>query len=98
MAYQLNGQRTYALEGAIFIAGAAVQMLRDGLKIVRTADETVSWPGAPIRAAGLSRAAFVGLGAPYWNAEARGPIFGLTGERRGLSWPRPRSRPSATRP
>ncbi len=40
VAYQLNGQRTYALEGAIFIAGAAVQMLRDGLKIVRTADET----------------------------------------------------------
>ena len=79
VAYQLNGQRTYALEGAIFIAGAAVQMLRDGLKIVRTADET----GKLARSADPAQQvylvpAFVGLGAPYWNAEARGAIFGLT--------------------
>jgi glycerol kinase len=79
VAYQLKGQRTYALEGAIFIAGAAVQMLRDGLKIVRTADET----GRLARSADPAQQvylvpAFVGLGAPYWNAEARGAIFGLT--------------------
>jgi glycerol kinase len=79
VAYQLNGKRTYALEGAIFIAGAAVQWLRDGLKIVRKASET----GALAKAADPSQQvylvpAFVGLGAPYWNAEARGALFGLT--------------------
>ncbi len=79
VAYQLNGQRTYALEGAIFIAGAAVQWLRDGLKLVKTASET----GALAKAADPHQhvylvPAFVGLGAPYWNAEARGALFGLT--------------------
>ncbi|HRX34903.1 MAG TPA: glycerol kinase GlpK [Aestuariivirga sp.] len=79
VAYQLGGQRTYALEGAIFIAGAAVQWLRDGLKLVKTAGET----GALARAADVHQQvymvpAFVGLGAPYWNAEARGALFGLT--------------------
>jgi glycerol kinase len=79
VAYQLNGKRTYALEGAIFIAGAAVQWLRDGLKIVKKASET----GALAKAADPNQQvylvpAFVGLGAPYWNAEARGALFGLT--------------------
>ena len=79
VAYQLNGKRTYALEGAIFIAGAAVQWLRDGLKLVETARET----GALAKAADPGQhvylvPAFVGLGAPYWNADARGAIFGLT--------------------
>jgi glycerol kinase len=79
VAYQLNGKRTYALEGAIFIAGAAVQWLRDGLKIVKKASET----GALAKAADPTQQvylvpAFVGLGAPYWNAEARGALFGLT--------------------
>ena len=79
VAYQLDGKRTYALEGAIFIAGAAVQWLRDGLKLVSSANET----GALARAADPNQhvylvPAFVGLGAPYWNAEARGAIFGLT--------------------
>jgi glycerol kinase len=79
VAYQLDGKRTYALEGAIFIAGAAVQWLRDGLKLVRTAGET----GALARTADPHQQvylvpAFVGLGAPYWNAEARGAVFGLT--------------------
>jgi glycerol kinase len=79
VAYQLNGKRTYALEGAIFIAGAAVQWLRDGLKLVETAGEA----GALAKAADPNQSvylvpAFVGLGAPYWNAEARGAIFGLT--------------------
>ncbi|WP_395660655.1 glycerol kinase GlpK [Aestuariivirga sp.] len=79
VAYQLDGKRTYALEGAIFIAGAAVQWLRDGLKLVNSADQT----GALAKAADPNQhvylvPAFVGLGAPYWNAEARGAIFGLT--------------------
>ena len=79
VAYQLDGKRTYALEGAIFIAGAAVQWLRDGLKIVKTAGET----GGLAKAADPNQQvylvpAFVGLGAPYWNAEARGALFGLT--------------------
>lgn len=79
VAYQLNGQRSYALEGAIFIAGAAVQWLRDGLKIVRRAADT----GALAKAADPNQSvymvpAFVGLGAPYWDAEVRGALFGLT--------------------
>jgi glycerol kinase len=79
VAYQLNGKRTYALEGAIFIAGAAVQWLRDGLKLVKKASET----GALAMKADAAQSvylvpAFVGLGAPYWNADARGAIFGLT--------------------
>ncbi len=79
VAYQLNGKRTYALEGAIFIAGAAVQWLRDGLKIIKSAKET----GALAKASDPAQSvylvpAFVGLGAPYWNAEARGAVFGLT--------------------
>jgi glycerol kinase len=79
VAYQLDGKRTYALEGAIFIAGAAVQWLRDGLKLVNSASET----GALAKSADPGQhvylvPAFVGLGAPYWNAEARGAIFGLT--------------------
>jgi glycerol kinase len=79
LAYQLNGKRTYALEGAIFIAGAAVQWLRDGIKVVKTAKET----GDLARASDPHQhvylvPAFVGLGAPYWNADARGALFGLT--------------------
>jgi glycerol kinase len=79
VAYQFDGKRTYALEGAIFIAGAAVQWLRDGLKLVKTAGET----GALASAADPHQQvylvpAFVGLGAPYWNADARGALFGLT--------------------
>jgi glycerol kinase len=79
VAYQLNGKRTYALEGAIFIAGAAVQWLRDGMKLVRKASET----GPLAKSADDKQQvylvpAFVGLGAPYWNAEARGALFGLT--------------------
>ena len=79
VAYQLDGKRTYALEGAIFIAGAAVQGLRDGLKLVKKAGET----GELARSADANQnvylvPAFVGLGAPYWKAEARGALFGLT--------------------
>jgi glycerol kinase len=79
VAYQLDGKRTYALEGAIFIAGAAVQWLRDGLKIIASAPES----GALAADADDGQdvylvPAFVGLGAPYWQPEARGALFGLT--------------------
>ncbi len=79
LAYRLEGRPTYALEGAIFVAGAAVQWLRDGLGLIVTASETE----ALARAADPSRKvymvpAFTGLGAPYWDAEARGALLGLT--------------------
>ena len=79
IAYQLDGKRIYALEGAIFIAGAAVQWLRDGLQVIKNAKET----GALAEASDPQQQvylvpAFVGLGAPYWNADARGALFGLT--------------------
>ncbi len=78
IAYQLNGQPTYALEGSIFIAGAVVQWLRDGLKIIGAAPETQPLAEAadPMQELYLVPA-FVGLGAPYWNAECRGALFGL---------------------
>ncbi|GIK96014.1 MAG: glycerol kinase [Alphaproteobacteria bacterium] len=79
IAYQIEGRRTYALEGAIFVAGAAVQWLRDGLGIIASAAET----GPLAEAADPHQdvylvPAFVGLGAPYWDAEARGALYGLT--------------------
>jgi glycerol kinase len=79
VAYQLNGQRTYALEGAIFIAGAAVQWLRDCLHLVSRAAEVdeLSKTANPNEEVYLVPA-FVGLGAPWWDAEARGALFGLT--------------------
>ncbi len=79
IGYQLNGKRTYALEGSIFIAGAVVQWLRDGLKIIREAGETqaLAEQADPSQELVLVPA-FTGLGAPYWNAECRGAIFGLT--------------------
>ncbi|MEM6729576.1 MAG: glycerol kinase GlpK [Pseudomonadota bacterium] len=79
IAYQLGGKTTYALEGSIFIAGAVVQWLRDGLKIIREASETQ--PLAEKADAGQEVylvPAFTGLGAPYWDAECRGAIYGLT--------------------
>lgn len=79
IAYQLNGQRHYALEGAIFVAGAAVQWLRDGLGIIKHASESgaLAAQADPAQQVYLVPA-FVGLGAPYWDAEARGAMFGLT--------------------
>ena len=79
IAYQLDGKRTYALEGSIFIAGAAVQWLRDGLKIIAKSSDV----GALAERADPAEAvylvpAFVGLGAPYWDPQARAAIFGLT--------------------
>ena len=79
IAYRLEGQSTYALEGSIFLAGAAVQWIRDGLKLVSHASET----GPLARTADPSQnvymvPAFVGLGAPWWDADARGAIYGIT--------------------
>jgi glycerol kinase len=79
IAYQIGGRRTYALEGSIFVAGAAVQWLRDGLGIIQSAAET----GAMAERADPAQdvylvPAFVGLGAPYWNPDVRGALFGLS--------------------
>ncbi|MDO6584145.1 glycerol kinase GlpK [Salipiger sp. 1_MG-2023] len=79
IAYQLDGKRTYALEGSIFIAGAVVQWLRDGLKIIRSASESQPLAQSADPSQSLVMVpAFTGLGAPYWNAECRGAVFGLT--------------------
>ena len=79
IAYQLDGKPTYALEGSIFIAGAVVQWLRDGLGIIGDAAETqpLAEQADPAQQVYLVPA-FVGLGAPYWDAECRGAIYGLT--------------------
>ena len=79
IAYQLEGKRTYALEGAIFIAGAAVQWLRDGLKIIAKSSDVgpLAARADPAEEVYLVPA-FVGLGAPYWDAQARAAIYGLT--------------------
>ncbi len=79
IAYQFAGQRTYALEGSIFVAGAAVQWLRDGLGVIASAEET----GALAAASDLAQdvymvPAFVGLGAPHWDSEARALLTGMT--------------------
>jgi glycerol kinase len=79
IAYQLDGKRTYALEGAIFIAGAAVQWLRDALKLIAHAPDVNALAAAADPAEQVYLVpAFVGLGAPYWDAQARGAVFGLT--------------------
>jgi len=79
IAYQLDGNPTYALEGSIFIAGAAVQWLRDGLGIIEHAAHTgeLADKADPEQEVYLVPA-FVGLGAPYWDADARGALYGLT--------------------
>jgi glycerol kinase len=79
IAYQLRGRRTYALEGSIFVAGAAVQWLRDGLGLIANAAETGALAAAADPAQEVYLVpAFVGLGAPYWEPDARGAMFGLT--------------------
>lgn len=79
IAYQLGGKRTYALEGAIFIAGAAVQWLRDGLKVIGSAEESGALAATADPAQDVILVpAFVGLGAPYWDADCRGALYGLT--------------------
>ncbi len=79
IAYQFGGKPTYALEGSIFIAGAVVQWLRDGLKVIRTAAETQALAEAADPAQEVVLVpAFTGLGAPYWRPDCRGAVFGLT--------------------
>ncbi|SNS78126.1 glycerol kinase GlpK [Antarctobacter heliothermus] len=79
IAYQLDGKPTYALEGSIFIAGAVVQWLRDGLRIIRDAGETQPLAESADSGQNLIMVpAFTGLGAPYWRPDCRGAIFGLT--------------------
>ncbi len=79
IAYQLNGRRTYALEGSIFVAGAAVQWLRDGLGLIETAAETgeLAANADPAQDVYLVPA-FVGLGAPHWDSDARALLTGMT--------------------
>ncbi len=79
VAYRLNGRATYAMEGAIFVAGAAIQWLRDGLKLLQSAGQSAALAQAADPAAQVYLVpAFTGLGAPYWDARARGAILGLT--------------------
>ncbi|WP_126974683.1 glycerol kinase GlpK [Frigidibacter oleivorans] len=79
VAYRLDGRMTYALEGSIFIAGAVVQWLRDGLRMIRAAGETQGLAEAADPGQGVVLVpAFTGLGAPYWRPDCRGAIFGLT--------------------
>ncbi len=79
IAYRLGGQMVYALEGSIFVAGAAVQWLRDGLKLITHASETATRAAAAGDAHGMYLVpAFTGLGAPYWDPDARGALIGLT--------------------
>jgi glycerol kinase len=79
IAYQLDGKPTYALEGSIFVAGAVVQWLRDGLKIIRDAAETQPLAQTADDSQDVILVpAFTGLGAPYWDPECRGAMYGLT--------------------
>jgi glycerol kinase len=85
IAWQINGVTHYALEGSVFIAGAVVQWLRDGLQLIRTAAEIETLAATVSDTGGVYMVpAFAGLGAPYWNQHARGTIVGLTrGTNRG---------------
>lgn len=79
LAYRLDGRSTYALEGSIFVAGAAVQWLRDALKLIGSAGESERWARSTEGTRGVYLVpAFTGLGAPYWDPQARGAILGLT--------------------
>ncbi len=79
IAWGIDGKVEYALEGSIFIAGSAIQWLRDGLKLIETAQETEDYSVIVDSTDGVYMVpAFVGLGSPYWDSEARGAVFGLT--------------------
>ena len=79
IAWGLNGKVTYALEGSIFVAGSAIQWLRDGLRMIKSAPESEGYAKKVESTEGVYFVpAFVGLGTPYWDSEARGSMFGLT--------------------
>ncbi|MDX9861510.1 MAG: glycerol kinase GlpK [Rhodospirillales bacterium] len=79
VAYRLDGKPTYAVEGSIFVAGAAIQWLRDGLKLIAGAPESETLARSVADAGGVYMVpAFTGLGAPYWDPDARGALLGLT--------------------
>ena len=79
VAYRLNGKPTYAIEGSIFMAGATIQWIRDGLKLINSASETEAIAeDMPLDHGVFLVPAFTGLGAPYWDSNARGAILGLT--------------------
>lgn len=79
LAWGLNGKVTYALEGSIFVAGSAIQWLRDGLRMFRSASESEQYAARVESTEGVYVVpAFVGLGTPYWDSDVRGAVFGLT--------------------
>jgi glycerol kinase len=79
VAWKINGKTHYALEGSIFIAGAVVQWLRDGLKIIRNSQDVENLANSVSSSEGVYFVpAFAGLGAPHWNQYAQGTLFGLT--------------------
>ena len=79
IAYGLDGKVNYALEGSIFVSGSTIQWLRDGLRIINSAPQTENYATRVNSTDNVYFVpAFVGLGTPYWDSEARGAIFGLT--------------------
>lgn len=79
IGYGIDGKVNYALEGSIFVAGSAVQWLRDGLKLIENAEESEGLANQVVDSDGVYVVpAFTGLGAPYWDQDARGAVFGLT--------------------
>ena len=79
IAYGLDGKVNYALEGSIFVSGSAIQWLRDGLRMINSAPQSENYAERVESSEGVYVVpAFVGLGTPYWDADARGAIFGLT--------------------
>lgn len=79
VGWRVGGKTTYCLEGAVFVAGAAVQWLRDGLGVIRSSAEVEALAASVPDSGGVTLVpAFVGLGAPYWDPYARGSIFGIT--------------------
>ncbi len=79
IAWGIDGKIEYALEGSIFVAGSAIQWLRDGLRMIKTASDSETYAEKVSSTDGVYVVpAFVGLGAPYWDSEVRGAVFGLT--------------------
>lgn len=79
VAWEIDGKMEYALEGSVFVAGAAIQWLRDGLELIESASETETLASEVESSEGVYVVpAFVGLGTPYWNSDVRGAVFGLT--------------------